>query len=193
MKDIDFDRIWGEIINKKCESLIASYGGLLIAENAKDEILTYYQEINQYVHAHYMKYPCGLLNRYKIGGILIIAILKAKPIKKVDEKFYKKSDAAWALNESVALYTALSVIRSFIEEDAEDNPNDQKNLLTKEVFEKIPLAEEERNNWEIELYHVRQEGCYNVLALAHELKDFVEKAVMKEVLNRLMSSKKTSS
>lgn len=187
MTDRDLHEIWQKIVKKRCEALRDKCGGLLIAENAEEEIYTYYQEICDYAHKHYMKDPDGNLNRYKIGGSLIIAILKTKPLKKVDEKFYKEPNTAWTLNESVALYTALSVIRSFIMNDAKKNPSED-NLFKRDIFNEIPIDSAKRESWEVELYHLRQEGCYNVLVLAHQLEDFVEKAVMKETLKRLKSA-----
>lgn len=179
-----FHEIWETIIRKRCELLKSTYGGLLLAENAEEEIYTYYQEICGYVHRHYMKEPEERVNRYKIGGMLIIAILKTKPLKKADEKFYKATATAWAFNESVALYTALAVIRTFIVYDAKKEPT-KGNQFRRELFKGIPITEARRKNWEVELYHLRQEGCYNVLSLAHELEDFVEKTVLMALLKQL--------
>lgn len=189
MEHSEFDTIWEKVIWKKANSIMREFDGLIIHEEIDDEIYAYVEELCNYATNHYME-PHGnepvVLNRYKIAAAYMIAILKARPLKKVDSRFYKEAHDLWIFNEELALYTGLSIIRSFLLEDANDESCDMKEAERKRIIalfaKRIPLLQDEKKQWERELYYLRHEGCYNLLALAHELEDYIKIIMYKDEL-----------
>ena len=182
MNEVDFNDTWERIIRKKCISLSNQFGGLVCLEDSRKEVHLYYEESVAYAKNHYMTNPDGLLNRYKVAAALMIAVLKAKPIKKASPKFYRDPSDKWIFNEQLALYTGLMVVRDFIlaEVNGEGGPrNWREEILLDKFSASLPLVKADREKWEIELYYLRQEGSYQLLSLAHELEDFVEKVVLR--------------
>ncbi len=180
MTEQQFNETWEKIINPKCEALVRSFGGLVfLPDDVKKQLYIYYEEAKEHAKNHYMKDPLGKLNRYKVAAALMVAILQVKPLKKAAPRFYEKSKSQWTFNESVALYTGLSIIRNFIMLDikkAEEGGYLSEDLtILKDLFENgLPLDEADQLRWETEIYHMREEGCCNTLAFAHELEDYVK-------------------
>lgn len=194
MEVADFDSWWNTVIREKSLMLVQQYGGLAFDNNSsKEEVRQYYEETRDYAKRHYMEKHDVLaeqkLNRYKVAAAFMIAILKARPLKKADMKFYKSSPDKYIFNEMLALYTGVMIIRGYLLLDAEEpdpewSPEELKErAFAAELFRKtLPLDIVQRQRWELELYYLRHESCYNLLALAHELEDFVTMAVLKEKL-----------
>jgi len=193
MDTFTFDGMWSSIIEKKCKQLCEIYGGLAFDPSSKEEVRQYYEETRDYAKRHYMEKHTVLaeqrLNRYKVAAAFMISILKARPLKKAEMKYYWMSPDKYIFNEVVALYTGIMVVRGYIMLEA-DKPDPtwspEKVAEAKYVAdlfrESLPLDEVQRQRWQLELYFLRQEGCYNLLALAHELEDFVVLAVQEEKL-----------
>lgn len=194
MDETCFDFIWEHIILLRCNRFQDEYGGLAFDKDyAKREIYQYYDEIRKYTKLHYMSHREEAaekrINRYKLAAALMIAILKTKPIKKAELKFYKDFPEKWIFNESLALYVGMMIIRSFMLSDiSEKKPSDIYVKIVKGAFEKqLPLNIRGRNYWENELYFLRQEGSYNVLSIAHELEDFVKIALYRQASREIIS------
>lgn len=188
MTDSDFEKTWNEIINRKITQLMRDYGDLVCLDSSKEEIKSHYLEIIQYTKNHYMTNSEGLLNRYKIAAAMMIAILKAKPIKKAAMKYYIEDSDKWIFNEQLALNTGLKIVRNFIitEISGAGGPkNLEEKILYYRFLESIPMVRKERESWEIELYYIRQEGAYSLLSLAHELEDFVQLVVARAMIKRM--------
>lgn len=188
MTDLDFETTWNEIINKKITQLMLDYGDLVCLESAKDEIKSYYEETLLYAKNHYMINSAGLLNRYKVASAMMIAILKARPIKKAAAKYYIEDSDKWIFNEQVALNTGLKIVRNFIIteiSEAGGPKNLEEKILYHRFLKSLPLERKERERWEIELYYIRQEGTYSLLSLAHELEDFVQLVITRAKIKRL--------
>ena len=183
MTDLDFETTWNEIIYKKIRQLMLDYGDLVCLESSKEEVKAHYNEVLTYAKNHYMVDPNGLLNRYKVASAMMIAILKAKPIKKAAAKYYIEASDKWIFNEKLALNVGLKILADI---DAAGGARSLEQKILYHRFSKsIPLRQKERERWEIELYYLRQEGSYNLLSLAHELEDFVEMVVAKANIKRL--------
>lgn len=190
MEVCDYATIWDEMIHPHCLQLQEKYEGLAFdAEHSRTEIYQYYTENRDYCKRHYMS-PHGeiekmRLNRYKVAASVMIAILKTKPLKKADMRYYKESPDKWIFNEALALYTGLMIVRCFWLAEAEklneDNPC--RRFIEEAFKDSLPLNKKARNRWEIELYFLRQEGCYNTLALAHELEAFSQIAILQQAVN----------
>lgn len=201
MTEQQFNETWEKIIKPRCEYLVRTYGGLVfLPDDVKKQLCNYYEEARVHAKNHYMKDPSGRLNRYKVAGALMVAILQAKPLKKVDSKFYEKSKSQWTFNEAVALYTGLSIVRNFIMLDikkAEEGGSlSEDQTIQKELFENgLPLDEDDQHRWETEIYHMREEGCCNTLVFAHELEDYVKLRVANRkivVLTKCIAARHTT-
>lgn len=162
-----------------------SLGGLLCPDCERNSFNTHYNAIVRHAKEQYMLDKQGLLNRHKVAAAIMIAILKTKPIKKVDPLYYLEDNngelTPWPLNESLAITVALSVLRAFIM--ARVDVAFSGKIVSKQIFEDVtlqdreifdngvPISESERNEWKWELYHIRQDGAYNLLSIAHILKE----------------------
>lgn len=189
MDSKQFDQIWNEHVLFKYRQLENTHGGLLFDSSTKNDTYTSYQELLLYTKHHYMKSPedqSGIrINRYKIAASFMIALMKTKPIKKINRKYYtergRSSEFTWCFNESLALYTGLSIIRSFfladlskakeVSENSGEPLSEEYKIIEDLFLESIPFSKEDRTRLEIELMHLRLEGFSNVLSLAHMLED----------------------
>lgn len=183
MTDKTYNLLCNRIIIPVFKHYQKTHGGILFPEYEFAEIRSYYEDLIGYAKRHYMSNQEGLLNRHKVSAALMIAILKAKPIKKISSDYYipnKNSEpTAWPFNERLAITVALSVLRCFI--DARVYYAFSGKLISRPIFEDvckedkiifangIPIRKQEREDWEWELYQIRQDGAYNVLAIAHIL------------------------
>ena len=197
MNDKTYAQIRKVVIEPAFNSLQDSYGGIIFPEYSHTEIRSYYEDLLGYAKRHYMANQEGLLNRHKVSAALMIAILKAKPIKKVDAIYYTANESgestAWPFNESLAITVALSVLRCFIK--ARVYYAFSGKLVSKHIFEDVckedleifaggvPISQQELDDWEWELYQVRQDGAYNVLAIAHILSNLEKSARLEYFIN----------
>lgn len=188
MKQETYDIIWDRLIIPTFNDYNFKTGGIICPLAGYHEIYTYYNELVTFAKAHYMAKNTSLLNRHKVAAAIMIAILKAKPIKKIDPIFYEPDKdgniTVWPLNESLAITVALSILRAFIMERVDKAFKDEP--VSKSVFEDvckedsiifkkgIPITKKEREEWEWELYQIRQDGAYNLLIMAHVL-NYLEK------------------
>lgn len=180
--------IWNNLIFPTYESYNKKTGNLVCAPNSSDEIAEYYEELLAHAKTHYMENRENLLNRHKVAAALMIAILKVKPIKKAHPMYFLPDEngeiTIWPYNEALAVTVALSILRAFILKRAEYAFSGK--CVPKNLFEKVckqdniifanefPLERRERDEWEYELYQVRQEGAYNLLSMAHILAQMEE-------------------
>lgn len=189
MKQETYDKIWTDLIQPTFGTYENKTGKLLCPVSGKEEIFTYYTELNAYAKAHYMAEGTSRLNRHKVCAGMMIAILKAKPIKKIDPIYYQPDHdgkmTVWPYNESLAVTVGLSILRAFILKRQKDAFSGK--AVPRKVFDGvckedaqifangIPITDKERKEWEWELYQIRQDGAYNLLTMAHVLSG-IEKA-----------------
>ena len=188
MTELDFETTWNDIIYKSITHLMVDYGDLVCLESSKDEIKSYYEEALLHAKNHYMINSEGRLNRYKVAAAMMIAILKAKPIKKAAAKYYIEDSDKWIFNEKVALNTGLKIVRNFIITDISEAGGSktlEEKILYHRFLKSLPLERADRERWEIELYYIRQEGVYSLLSLAHGLEDFVQLVIAQAKIKRL--------
>lgn len=180
--------IWNNLVFPTYESYNKQTGNLVCAPNSSDEIAEYYEELLAHAKTHYMENRENRLNRHKVAAALMIAILKVKPIKKAHPMYFLPDEngeiTIWPYNEALAITVALSVLRAFILKRVEYAFSEK--CVPKNLFEKVckedniifakefPLERRERDEWEYELYQVRQEGAYNLLSMAHILAQMEE-------------------
>lgn len=197
MKDETFQIIWEKLIQPTYAHLENINGGIMLPPSSSGEIHSHYEELVAHAKKRYMADPNGVLNRHKVSAALMIAILKVKPIKKIDPLYYTEDETgvlrSWTFNESLAITVSLSVLRAFIEARVKYAFSGKK--LTKSIFEDvcwqdqtifengIPISDKEREDWEWELYQIRQDGAYNVLSMAHVLSG-IEKTARAEYFMR---------
>lgn len=174
-----FEVIWKTYSVPKCIKIRDEYGGIVFHHEIKDEVKMFYIELLEYARRHYMikgyRDSEHTLNRYKIAAAYIIAILKSRPLKKANVQFYVESSDNWRINEELALFSGLCIIREYILADLPNIESPDEAELLKSLFESgIPGSVQDRQKWEGELYYLRREGCYNILSLAHELEDYAK-------------------
>ncbi len=193
MKKATFDSIWRIIVMPTYHQLFTTHGGLFLPESAANDVKKHYSDTIDYAKEHYMIDENGVLNRHKVAAAFMIAVLKAKPIKKIDSQYYRSDENGnaqiWTFNEHLAITLAFSILCTFI--DARVDYAFSKVILPRSVFEDvcledrqifkdgIPISAKERDSWEYELYQIRHSGAYNILAFAHILRDIEEKARLK--------------
>ncbi len=171
-----WDKIWN-VISPEISRYRLQYGDLYFDETCKDDILTTYNELVNYIKVHYMNFneDSHEIDRHKTSAALIIAIVQNQPLKMVSEKYYNGSKI-WLFNEQIAITAGLSLMIAFEKSQIKKNESlnqEQKNALLQEWDKGIifPVARhgDYRENWAVELYHTVKEGNYNMLATAHEL------------------------
>ena len=183
MTDKTYELLCSRIIVPVFKHYEETHGGIIFPEYEFKEIRSHYNDLINYAKRHYMSNQDGLLNRHKVSAALMIAILKAKPIKKISADYYcsfkDNQPVAWPFNERLAITVALSVLRSFI--DARVHYAFSGKLISQPLYgdvckedlvifqNGVPIDKQEREYWEWELYQIRQDGAYNVLAIAHIL------------------------
>ena len=184
VREDTLDRIWDKLIIPTFNEMNRTHGGLVCPSCEKDSLKIHYDEIIRHAKELYMRDSESPLNRHKVAAAIMIAILKTKPIKKVDMLYYQTDSKGnikhWPLNESLAITVARSSLRAFIIGRVEYAYSGQPisrqvfcNVIKedREIFKiDIPISVNERKEWEWELYQVRQDGAYNLLSIAHILK-----------------------
>lgn len=190
MEDRCFEKVWETTIYETFLRIQKKVGGVICPPDSAKLISDYYDELRKHAKMWDMSPETELLNRHKVAAAMMIAILKAKPIKKVDPMFYvagqNNQSVVWPFNESLAITTALSILRSYILERVDQAFPESGEAVSRQRFEgvckedrdifaeEIPLPDAERSQWEWELYQIRQDGAYNLFILAHLL-DYMEK------------------
>lgn len=179
------NQIWDEIVLATFNEMFKKNAGIICPEYEKEAFYVHYEDVIKHAKEQYMSNKESVLNRHKVSAALMIAILKTKPIKKVDPMYYQTNANGdvvhWTFNESLAITVALSVLRAFIlsrVDYAFSGKAISKAVFAdvtkedKDIFENgIPISDQDREDWEWELYQVRQDGAYNLLAIAHILKE----------------------
>lgn len=197
MKKETCDKIWNELILPTYAQMQQTNGGLLCPSCEKVEFKIHYDDIVRHAKEQYMANSLGVLNRHKVAAAVMIAILKTKPIKKIDSMYYaedaKGNLVHWPFNESLAITVALSILRAFIlvrVEYAFSGKKVSKDIFCdvikedSEIFKNdIPISEQEREDWEWELYQVRQDGAYNLLSISHILKEIEKNCRLQYLLD----------
>ena len=197
MTNETFNNIWKTIIKPTYNRLQNTHGNLHLPDCEADVIKTHYLDAINYAKEHYMMDENGVLNRHKVAAAMMIAVLKAKPIKKTDPIFYQTDENGklpiWTFNEHLAITVALSMLCTFI--DARVDFAFSGKLVSRAIFEDVcledkvifkngvPISKKERNAWERELYQIRQDGAYNLLSFAHIISGIEERGRMKYFLD----------
>ncbi len=189
------DKIWNDIVIPNYEEMCKQNGLLICPDCEKEAFFMHYNDIVRHAKEQYMLDCNGVLNRHKVAAAMMISILKTKPIKKVDKSYYQTDMNGqmihWPFNESLAITLALSVLRAFIiarVDYAFSGKIVSKQIFQDSIFEDknifedgIPVSDSEIEEWEWELYQVRQDGAYNLLSVAHLIKE-IEKNCRLEYL-----------
>lgn len=175
---VSFKQVWNEVIRDEIRDYKSEYPDCIeLIPDAEEEVWNAYVEINSFVKNNYMKDHTGILDRHKVAACYMAAIATAKPMR-----FVMKIDGErvpMAINECLAITTALSVLRSYAitaaKEDNELSEEQRKDIADK--FENgIFLPDEGMvehgsyiDNYANELAFAVKHGKLFVLSLAHEL------------------------
>lgn len=95
---------------------------------SEDRIFIKYQFVRDKIKKYYMTNPNGNIDRHKIAACIIFAIIKIYPfyvplhqrLKSFFRKEVYSNDISY-INEYVAIYTALSILDNFYEQDKKEN------------------------------------------------------------------------
>ncbi|MBQ7321390.1 MAG: hypothetical protein IJW99_04770 [Clostridia bacterium] len=204
MRADTLDKIWNKIIIPTFNEMNRTHGGLCCPSCGKESFKIHYDEQIRHAKELYMRDSSSPLNRHKVAAAIMIAILKTKPIKKVDMLYYQPDSKGnlkhWPFNEALAISAALSVLRAFILGRVDYAFSGQ--LISRQIFcnvieedkdifkNDIPISMTERMEWEWELYQVRQDGAYNLLSIAHILKLIERNCRYKYLLDNGISNPK---
>lgn len=169
---LDYYKQLIEPVSKEyCES-----GEVVCTDNAMDKIWNAYVEFNRHCKNHYMTHPENLLDRHKVSGCYIYAILKADTLKNVELIKLGKGEMDLT-NERLALCVGLSMLRAMILSEAEqlkDSSNKTKLINSLESGDgefDFPQTNHGtfKNNLLTQLYHTKLESHYNILAIAETM------------------------
>ncbi len=202
MTEDTLDKIWNTIVIPTFKEMNRTHGGLVCPTYEKDTFKIHYDELIRHAKELYMRDSSLPLNRHKVAAAIMIAILKTKPIKKIDAIYYQPDSKGgvkhWTFNESLAITVALCVLRAFILGRVEYAFSGK--LISRSIFcnvikedemifkPGVPISLHERIEWEWELYQVRQDGAYNLLSIAHILKLIERNCRYKYLLNNNVSN-----
>ena len=184
------DKLWATVIEVEALSTLDNFEQLFIPEGIQYQIFKEYGIMLKYCKEMYMNDSEGLLDRHKVAAIIMTAILKVQPIKKLSEIYYEDAKK-WTFNENLAISTGCSVLRAYILEDTETNDkltNEQKEARRNKLengihFPTVVHHGKDKENYAMELYHTAKEGNYNILAIAHELFYLELTTLNEDVLN----------
>ena len=147
--------------------------GLSLRSDAMKRIWINYAKFNRYCREEYMRDPNKLMDRHKIVACYIYAIIKSDvlifPMAQELEE-----DKKLLINERLALCFGLSLLRLFIQANADKLKDEILRTKVKEAFDgeiMFPKTNhgDYKQNLLLQLYHTKRESSYNILALADSL------------------------
>lgn len=172
-----FEVIWERVISAEITNYQTRYTNCIeLIPDIKEEIWKKYVSLNTYCRQNYMISSVEKLDRHKVAACYMIAIATLKPmrfVKKIDGK-----DVPLAINETLAITVALSIVRSYAMAAIMQNTNDkvkQEALAAKfDTGIKIPEGVlvnhgDYLDNYANELNFAISEGKVCILSIAHEL------------------------
>lgn len=114
----EFKNISENIILKYIDEILTSdtIGCLIFRKNRIHKVYIYYERKRLSIHSQCMQNPTELIDRHKIGSIMLYSILRAN-IFKVDYLKKEIPDYLYFANEHLAFYVALNIVEMFKREE----------------------------------------------------------------------------
>ena len=171
MEKAVYDRMWEQSIKPKIDRMLSSDDSIfLIDGQIKEKIWLTYEENKNRVHT-YMHNPDGRIDRHKVASLMLYSTINNKPfgLQFLSSKQDVRSTALLA-NETLALHIALSIVWSFLLEDAKQKSDNIKY----EIFEKgfdFPecLHDDYPTHIYKMLYYAKINNHYDIFAFSHIL------------------------
>lgn len=172
-----YEIIWEKVIRAEIINYQTRYTNCIeLIPDLKEEIWKKYVSLNTYCRHNYMISSVEKLDRHKVAACYMIAIATLKPmrfVKKIDGK-----DVPLAINETLAITVALSIVRAYAIAAIKKHLDDkmiQDNLVAKfDAGIKMPDGDlvnhgDYLDNYANELNFAITEGKICILSIAHEL------------------------
>jgi hypothetical protein len=143
---------------------------LFIGGQVKEKIWLAYEKYKNNVHT-YMHNPDGRIDRHKVASVMLYSIIANKPF---DIKFLHGNEKVKGIsllaNETLGFSTALSIVWSFIMEDAEQKCDKNKTEIFKNgfIYPECQHDSYEENIFKM-LYYAKHNGCYDIFAFSQVL------------------------
>ena len=177
MKLSELNEIFEKIILPEAEGLLNQYSGLYLIENAFEVFSSEYSILHEYYLKKYMNPNSQGLDTHKEISTIVIALLKVKILKTLNEDYYKADNSKYAFNERLAFKVSCGILTTIISCDYEDDETlspEEKTFSIKEFDNKGLLFppttyQEYVQNTITEFYYTSREGNYNFLGLADKI------------------------
>lgn len=123
-----FQEIYEEVILKYAEDLIKlqekdNIKCLTYNHKRKKKIYDFYESKRLYIRRYFMDHEDMPMDRHKIGAVMMYAILRSN-LFKVNRLIPNLPNKLLMANEYLSFYVALSIIESYMSDDAKEKPKD---------------------------------------------------------------------
>ena len=165
------NQIWNIIIKPNIDRMLANDDDILFAGvQIKEKIWLSYEQYKNTVHT-YMHNPDGKIDRHKVASVMLYSIIANQPF---DVKYLhgeqKVNGCSLLANEILGFNVALSIVWSFIMEDAEQKSDKNRTEIFKNGFLFPDCQHEKYGNHVFKmLYYSKLNNCYDIFAFAHVL------------------------
>lgn len=171
MEKETYDRIWKNIILPIYDNISDGTLNMSLAEINKKKIFNRYIKIRDRMKKKYMEDSDMNIDRHKIASIMMTAIEEVYPIK-ISKKYIfqlwkekKELNERYVYaNETLAFFTALSIIESYKEYGIDGNIEmKRKTIVLPETFNESDYA----MNTCIDLYFAKRNKSINILTFSN--------------------------
>lgn len=171
MEKETYDRIWDNIVQPIYKNISSDAPNMSLPEKSKKSIFRRYIKIRDKIKKKYMEDSDMNIDRHKIASIMMTAIEEVYPIK-IHKKYIlqlwkknKELDQRYVYaNETLAFFTALSIIESYKEYGIDGKVEmKRKTIVLPETFNGSDYAV----NTCIDLYFAKRSKCINILTFSN--------------------------
>jgi len=194
MMDIStYEKFWTSSMKPKIDRMVFDDNDIFFIDGqVKEKIWMTYEEFKNKVHS-YMHNPDGKIDRHKIASVMLYSIIANKPIELnlLSVKQGAKGSSLLA-NEILGFHSALSIVQSFIIEDANQNSDFNKIEIFKNGF-LFPECQHDTYQMHMYkmLYYSKLNNRYDIFAFSHILflieayTEYRRKIELTEVISRI--------
>jgi len=166
-----YENLWANCIKPKIDRMREEDDDIYFIEGqVKEKIWKTYESYKNDIHT-YMYNPNGRIDRHKVASIMLYSIIINKPfeLKYLHESKDVKISSLLA-NEMLSFNTAVGIVLSFIEADANEKSDRQRIEIFKDgfIYPKCQHDSYETNIFKM-LYYAKYNNRYDVFAFSHVL------------------------
>ena len=173
MQNFELKDIYERIIEPEANILLIDNPGLFLLPTAFDVLFAEYSVLYNYYSQKFMSKESEGIDYHKEISLVVIALLKAKIIKTVDESYYYGLKERHAYNEELSFICGCKILQTIISENYNtDNTisNEEREFCKKEIQKTLLLPKTTYASYQrnviTEFFFTSREGCFNFLALA---------------------------